>query len=99
MKIGMCAPIDKAATVAAMGFDYLEPPTFSIAALDEGAFSALVEQVHALPAEVEDQVHIESSEMPLRLRQPPADLGSGAIMVVTADRGEQAVVEALDPDG
>jgi D-psicose/D-tagatose/L-ribulose 3-epimerase len=49
VKIGMCAPIDKAAVVAAMGFDYLEPIVFPLAALDEGAFSALVEHVHVLP--------------------------------------------------
>jgi D-psicose/D-tagatose/L-ribulose 3-epimerase len=49
MKIGMCAPIDKAMSVAAMGFDYLEPIVFPIAALDEGAFSALVKQVRSLP--------------------------------------------------
>jgi D-psicose/D-tagatose/L-ribulose 3-epimerase len=49
MKIGMCAPIDAAATVAAMGFDFLEPIVFPIAALDEGAFSALVEKVRGLP--------------------------------------------------
>ncbi len=49
MKIGMCAPIDTAVSVAAMGFDYLEPIVFPIAALDEGAFSALVKQVHSLP--------------------------------------------------
>jgi sugar phosphate isomerase/epimerase len=49
MKIGMCAPIDKAMAVAAMGFDYLEPIVFPIAALDESAFSVLVEKTHGLP--------------------------------------------------
>jgi sugar phosphate isomerase/epimerase len=49
MEIGMCAPIGKGATVAAMGFDFLEPIVFPIAALEEGAFSVLVKEALRLP--------------------------------------------------
>jgi D-psicose/D-tagatose/L-ribulose 3-epimerase len=49
MEIGLCAPIDKAAIAAAMGYDYLEPTTFPVAALDDGAFSELTKKARGLP--------------------------------------------------
>lgn len=53
MRIGMCAPLDRAATVASLGFDYLEPTVVSITALDEASFSRLLREAEKAPIRCE----------------------------------------------
>lgn len=53
MKIGMCAPVERAATVASLGFDYLEPTVVSITALDEASFSSLRQKARRAPIRYE----------------------------------------------
>lgn len=45
MKYGLCAGLDKIAEVAALGFDYLEPPVNGTAALSEEDFAAKLAMV------------------------------------------------------
>ena len=45
MKYGLCAGLDKIAEVAALGFDYLEPPVNGTAALSEEDFEAKLAMV------------------------------------------------------
>lgn len=45
MKYGICAGLDKIAEVAALGFDYLEPPVNGTAALSEEDFEAKLAMV------------------------------------------------------
>lgn len=47
MKIGFCASLDRVEEVAAAGYDYIEPPMNALAAMDEGAFEALIPRVEA----------------------------------------------------
>ena len=47
MRIGFCAKPDQAASAAAAGFDYIEPPVNYIAGLTEEAFSACLDAVRA----------------------------------------------------
>lgn len=47
MKYGLCAGLDKIAEVAALGFDYLEPPVNGTAALSQEDFEAKLTMVQA----------------------------------------------------
>lgn len=47
MKYGLCAGLDKISEVAALGFDYLEPPVNGTAALSEEDFQAKLAMVKA----------------------------------------------------
>lgn len=49
MKFGLCAGLDKINEVAALGYDYIEPPVNSTAALSKEDFAATLAQVKAAP--------------------------------------------------
>lgn len=53
MRFGICTDIQNIDEVASLGYDYVEAKLNVIAVLDEDAFSAIVEQVHASPICVE----------------------------------------------
>ena len=40
MRFGLCAPLGKLREVAAVGFDYLEPPVNGVASMAEEDFAA-----------------------------------------------------------
>lgn len=49
MKFGLCAPLAKINDVAALGYDYIEPPVNATAALTDEEFAACLQQVKAAP--------------------------------------------------
>jgi sugar phosphate isomerase/epimerase len=72
IRLGLCAPLDQAALLESIGYDYIEGSFTALAALEEAAFQAILRDVKALRIRAE----AFNSMLPgtFRLTGPDADL-------------------------